>query len=147
MPIHTTTNKRKTKFFYSLKEIEKKLRIKISKDICAVEKEYPVLISEYYLSLIDKNDVPNDPIWKQCIPDTNELNDSSSDEDPQCEKKYIPVPKLIHRYNDRALLLVTTRCTTQCRFCFRKRHWKQGTVRQEDFFYFGMYFKVVNCIF
>lgn len=119
------------KFFTTLKEIEKELRIKISKDICAVEKEYPVLVSEYYLNLINKNNIPNDPIWKQCIPTISELNDNASDEDPQCEKKYIPTPKLIHRYKDRALLLTTTRCATQCRFCFRKRHWKEGTNRQD----------------
>lgn len=122
---------RKAKFFYSLKSIEKKLHLKLPKKLCAVEKEYPVLVSKYYLKLINKNNIPDDPIWKQCIPDTDELNDSAADEDPQCEKQYIPVPKLIHRYKDRSLLLTTTRCTTQCRFCFRKRYWKQGTARQD----------------
>ncbi len=131
MPQKSKTARRKVKFFYSLKDIEENLCVKIPKDLYAVEKEYPVLVSEYYLNLINKNNIPDDPIWKQCIPDISELSDSTSDEDPQCEKKYISVPKLIHRYKDRALLLVTTRCTTQCRFCFRKRYWKQGTARQD----------------
>lgn len=124
-------NRQKAKFFYSLKDVEKKLHTKIPESLFAVEKEYPILVSEYYLGLINKNNIANDPIWKQCIPNANELNDSDLNEDPQYEKKYMPIPKLIHRYKDRALLLVTTRCTTQCRFCFRKRYWKQGTVRRD----------------
>jgi lysine 2,3-aminomutase len=32
-----------------------------------------------------------------------------------------PVPSVVHRYPDRALFLVTTRCAMYCRFCTRKR--------------------------
>ena len=131
MSLSKTTNRRKAKFFYSLKDVEKKLHTKIPESLSVVEKEYPVLVSEYYLGLINRNNISDDPIWKQCIPNARELNDSDSNEDPLYEKKYMPVPKLIHRYKDRALLLTTTRCTTQCRFCLRKRYWKQGTTRQD----------------
>jgi len=131
MPFQVKSKKRETKFFYSLKDIEKKLHIEIPKYLYDAEKKYPVLVSKYYLNLVNKNNIPDDPIWKQCIPAINELNDSTSDNDPQCEKKYTPVPKLIRRYKDRALLLTTTSCTTQCRFCFRKRYWTQGSVRHD----------------
>ena len=47
----TEANRQKTRLFCSLEEIEKKLGIKISQELFSVEEKYPVLISEYYLSL------------------------------------------------------------------------------------------------
>ena len=38
----------------------------------------------------------------------------------------MPVANLIHRYRDRVVLLVTNKCAVHCRFCFRKRKWKNG---------------------
>ncbi len=78
---------------------------------------YPMRISCYYLNLIKK---AGDPIWRQCIPDVLELEDTSLPVDPLFEKEFSPVPGLIHRYPDRVLLLVTSRCPTICRFCMRK---------------------------
>ncbi len=88
--------------------------------------QYPVRISDYYLNLIDRNLGSGDPIYKQCIPDPAELADSSSSFDPLSEVEQMPVPRLIHRFTDRAVLLVTSNCLTHCRFCFRKRGWMAG---------------------
>ena len=41
--------------------------------------------------------------------------------DPLGEVKYSPVPRLIHRYPDRVLFLVTDQCAVYCRYCTRKR--------------------------
>src|SRR5690606_24492823 len=41
--------------------------------------------------------------------------------DPLGEEAHEPVPELIRRYPDRALLLVTDRCAVYCRFCTRSR--------------------------
>lgn len=93
-----------------------------------VEKKYPLLVSDYYLSLIDASgdNIENDPIWRQCMPSAAELNDESSDSDPLAEETQMAVPRLIHRYPDRAVLLATGKCATRCRFCFRKRNWMDG---------------------
>lgn len=40
--------------------------------------------------------------------------------DPLGEKKNNPVPRIIHRYSDRCLLLITDTCSVYCRFCTRK---------------------------
>lgn len=78
-------------------------------------------ITPYYLSLIDQSD-PNDPIRKQAIPTTSELELSSCDcEDPLHEEADSPVPGLTHRYPDRVLLLVTDKCAMYCRHCTRRR--------------------------
>ncbi len=79
-------------------------------------------INPYYLSLIKYK---NDPIWKQCIPNINELIDIEGLEDPLCEERDSPCPGLTHRYPDRVLLLISAQCAMYCRFCTRKR--KVGT--------------------
>src|SRR3989344_2544519 len=75
-------------------------------------------INPYYLSLIKKKD---DAIWKQCIPDENELSDEKGMPDPLCEERDSPVPGLVHRYPDRVLLMISNSCAMYCRFCTRKR--------------------------
>jgi len=79
---------------------------------------YPCRISSYYAGLIT---APHDPIWKQCVPSVAELDDTTQLPDPLDEERLSPVPGLIHRYPDRAVLLVSNRCATYCRFCMRKR--------------------------
>ncbi len=41
--------------------------------------------------------------------------------DPLAEGAHAPVPAVVHRYPDRALLLAGTTCALYCRFCTRKR--------------------------
>ena len=84
---------------------------------------YPLAITPYYLSLIQK-DNQNDPIRTQCVPDIQELNFSKRVlADPLKEDTHMPVPKLVHRYPDRCLAIVTEICATNCRHCNRKRFW------------------------
>ncbi len=83
-----------------------------------VSARYPVRVSNYYASLIQKKD---DAIWKQCMPDLKELEDFDQCPDPLNEASLSPVPGLIHRYSDRVVLLVSNRCPVYCRFCMRKR--------------------------
>ncbi len=79
---------------------------------------YPMRISPYYLNLIDQ---PGDPIWRQAVPDPLELDDPQGLDDPLDEENLSPVPNLVHKYPDRALLLISNQCPVYCRFCTRKR--------------------------
>ena len=79
---------------------------------------YPMRISPYYFSLIQ---APNDPIWRQAVPDPRELVDPQGLEDPLDEENLSPVPNLVHKYPDRALFLISSECPVYCRFCTRKR--------------------------
>mgnify|MGYP001569116241 CR=1 FL=1 len=79
---------------------------------------FHIRINPYYLSLIR---YPGDPIWKQCIPDAEELLDDDSPLDPLNEEADSPVPSITHRYPDRVLFLTTSQCSMYCRFCTRKR--------------------------
>ena len=89
--------------------------------------EFPPFITPYYASLIDKENIPYDPVYRQAFPDVREIEDVFfSDADPLDEEVQMPVPHLIHRYKDRAVLLTSSSCAVHCRFCLRKRAWKSG---------------------
>jgi lysine 2,3-aminomutase len=78
-------------------------------------------VTPHFVSLMDPLN-PNCPVRKQAIPRVEELHLSKSDMvDPCGEDKDSPVPGLVHRYPDRALLLVTDQCATYCRYCTRRR--------------------------
>lgn len=83
----------------------------------AVAARYPLRITPHYLNLIE---APGDPIWRQCVPDPRELSVDSLPEDSLNEASFSPVPAVVHRYPDRALLLVSGQCAGYCRFCTRK---------------------------
>ena len=91
-----------------------------------VAKRYPMRINPYYLSLIKEVE---DPLWLQTVPDSRELDDRVCYEDPLAEESLSPVPNLIHKYPDRVLFLVSSKCAMYCRFCTRKR--KVGTGRMK----------------
>jgi lysine 2,3-aminomutase len=82
-----------------------------------VVERYPMRITRYYLSLIKQ---PGDPIWLQCVPDLFEIKEDNLSHDPLDEEKLSPVPRLIHRYPDRVVLLTSSVCPMFCRFCMRK---------------------------
>ena len=83
----------------------------------AVVARYPLCITPHYLELIEK---PGDPLWRQCVPDRHELVLDDLPEDSLSESSFSPVPAVVHRYPDRALLLVSAQCAGYCRFCTRK---------------------------
>ncbi|HBC86845.1 MAG TPA: hypothetical protein DCZ94_07825 [Lentisphaeria bacterium] len=109
-----------------LRSIAKFARLRFSIEERKAAEIYPFLASNYYLGLIGK-DLKNDPVYRQCFPDARELlRKKELLEDPLAEEKQMPTPCLIHRYTDRVVLLVTNRCAVHCRFCLRKRNWKDG---------------------
>jgi lysine 2,3-aminomutase len=84
---------------------------------------YPMAITPYYFSLTEPKDT-HDPIKAQCFPDVREISPTQNARvDPLEEDSYMPVPKLVHRYPDRCLAIVTEICATYCRHCNRKRYW------------------------
>jgi lysine 2,3-aminomutase len=82
---------------------------------------FRVDITPYFISLIDP-DNPNDPIRRQVVPTEAEMTPfTAMMEDSLAEDRHSPVPGLVHRYPDRALMLVTTQCASYCRYCTRSR--------------------------
>jgi lysine 2,3-aminomutase len=82
---------------------------------------FRVGVTPYFASLMDPDD-PNCPIRRQVLPTSAELAPFDAELlDSLNEDAHSPVPGLVHRYPDRALMLVTTECASYCRFCTRSR--------------------------
>lgn len=87
---------------------------------------FPMLATPYYMSLI-REWAETDPIFRQIAPHPAEIDpDWNGDPDALDEERQSPVPRLIHRYPNRAVLLVTDACAVRCRHCLRKRRWHFG---------------------
>ncbi|KAB8124204.1 lysine-2,3-aminomutase-like protein [Komagataeibacter medellinensis] len=85
-----------------------------------VAKDYATAIPPAFANLIE---TPDDPIGRQVIPDAAECEtDLTEDPDPIGDDALSPVPGIVHRYADRALLKPLLVCPLYCRFCFRREH-------------------------
>lgn len=94
---------------------------------------FNIRVTPYSLSLLGKT--ARDPLRRLVIPHSQELEAGAQQMlDPLGEKKNSPVPRLIHRYSDRVLLLVTDFCSVYCRFCTRKHFTgqEQALIRDAD---------------
>ena len=98
-----------------LEQLSGQERVELKK----VTDEFPFRSNDYYLSLIDWDD-PDDPIRTIIIPHIQEL-DEWGRLDPSNEKTYTIMPGLEHKYHSTALLLASNVCDGICRYCFRKR--------------------------
>ena len=90
--------------------------------LAEVERRYPVKVNEYCGALAERSAA----VAKLYLPDPRELEEAGLSSDGLAEQAQSPVPKLIRRYVDRAVVLTTTECFVRCRFCFRKRLWADG---------------------
>jgi lysine 2,3-aminomutase len=85
-----------------------------------VGERYAVAIPPALRALIEQ---PDDPIGRQFIPDPAELTVAPHENaDPIGDDAFSPVPGIVHRYPDRALLKPLLICPVYCRFCFRREH-------------------------
>ena len=84
-----------------------------------VSQKFPVATTPYYFSLIRRLD-DSDPVFRMSMPHAQELIEVMKS-DPLCEDDMMPVKNLVHRYKDRALVLLTSCCAMYCRYCTRKR--------------------------
>jgi lysine 2,3-aminomutase len=114
---------------HSIRSIEKfeyltgiKFEEKEKADLQRTFEKFPLSITPYYLSVMDKSNYKNDPIFKQAFGSVEELTTLPSElADPLSEDKDSPVEGITHRYPDRVLFHVSNTCSMYCRFCTRKR--------------------------
>jgi lysine 2,3-aminomutase len=84
----------------------------------AVAERYAVAIPPALASIIT---APDDPIARQFVPDPAELEIAPHEAmDPTADAAFSPLPGIVHRHPDRALLKPVLACPVYCRFCFRR---------------------------
>jgi lysine 2,3-aminomutase len=92
------------------------------KELVRTLQKFPLSITPYYLSLINREDFRSDPIFKQAFPSPAELIVDRQDmSDPLAEDQDSPAPGITHRYPDRVLFHISNVCSMYCRHCTRKR--------------------------
>lgn len=80
---------------------------------------------------------PNDPLLRQVLTSKEEFINAPGFSTDPLEEQHSVVPGLLHKYSNRALLLVKGGCAVNCRYCFRrhfpyaenqgnKRNWQQA---------------------
>ena len=79
---------------------------------------FPVRVTRSWASRMSQAD---DALGLQVLPDFTELETNNNDVvDPVGERFNRPLPWVVHKHQDRVLLLVTRRCHLYCRYCFRR---------------------------
>lgn len=88
---------------------------------------FNIRCTPYYAALTQNK--PHHPVRKILMPNQKELTSENQEMlDPLGEKKNQKSKRLIHRYSDRALLLITDFCSVYCRYCTRKHFTGQDQV-------------------
>jgi len=82
--------------------------------------KFPLRVPKSYALRMKKGD-PNDPLLRQVLSiDLESQKNFKYSYDPLDEKKYNPLPGLLHKYPSRVLLTFAPSCAVHCRYCFRR---------------------------
>ena len=84
------------------------------------DKLFQIRVTPYYAELARHGGAYN-PVRKMIMPHALELKQGAQQMlDPLGERENSPTSRVIHRYPDRVLFLVTDLCSVYCRYCTRK---------------------------
>ena len=102
-----------------------------AENLRAVNAIFPCRIPQAWL---EKFTSPDDPLFRQCVPDPAELiADEALMTDPLGEVRFRKSEVIVQKYPDRCLFLVSGECAMYCRFCTRKRKFRQPfIITQKD---------------
>ncbi len=82
--------------------------------------DFPLLVPQPFIDKMEKGNA-NDPLLLQVLPQGAELETAEGFiNDPLAEKHSNLQKGLIHKYHGRVLVLLSTGCAVNCRYCFRR---------------------------
>ena len=107
--------------FTTLESLLQYLQIdaKIATEHNAARKLFPMRVPRHFASLMKKGDL-NDPLLKQVLPHKTEFDDMPGFVSDPLQEQNSSTRGVLHKYMNRALLLVKTGCAINCRYCFRR---------------------------
>ncbi|MCH8886148.1 MAG: EF-P beta-lysylation protein EpmB [SAR324 cluster bacterium] len=89
------------------------------------QREFPLRVPRGYAARMRPGD-PRDPLLLQVLPLASETDPAPGfSADPVGDLAAMAAPGLLHKYQGRALLVITGACAVHCRYCFR-RHFPYG---------------------
>ncbi|MGP1930240.1 MAG: EF-P beta-lysylation protein EpmB [Arsenophonus sp. ET-YP4-MAG3] len=80
---------------------------------------FPLRVPHAFIAKMKKNDA-NDPLLRQVITLKSEFNFTPKYSIDPLNEHDNKIPGLLHKYQDRVLLLVKNNCAINCRYCFRR---------------------------
>jgi L-lysine 2,3-aminomutase len=84
------------------------------------EQDFKTRVPRGFAQRIAKGN-PEDPLLLQVLAANFELKEHSNFiPDPLKEEEYNPLPGILHKYNNRLLIITTGACAINCRYCFRR---------------------------
>jgi L-lysine 2,3-aminomutase len=94
---------------------------------------FPLLVTESFLQRMRSGDL-DDPLLRQVLPIAAEQAEVSGFvNDALDESRFRKAPGLLHKYDGRALLVLTGACAIHCRYCFRRHYpYSQEPKRLDD---------------
>jgi EF-P beta-lysylation protein EpmB len=82
--------------------------------------DFPLLVPQPFINKMEKGNA-SDPLLLQVLPQVSELESAEGYiNDPLAEKHSNLQKGLIHKYHSRVLVLLSTGCAVNCRYCFRR---------------------------
>ncbi|MCS2156652.1 EF-P beta-lysylation protein EpmB [Scandinavium sp. H11S7] len=80
---------------------------------------FPLRVPRAFVARMEKGN-PNDPLLLQVLTSQLEFATPPGFSTDPLEEQHSVVPGLLHKYRNRALLLVKGGCAVNCRYCFRR---------------------------
>lgn len=80
---------------------------------------FPLRVPRAFVARMEKGNV-NDPLLRQVLTSQEEFIAAPGFSTDPLEEQHSVVPGLLHKYHNRALLLVKGGCAVNCRYCFRR---------------------------
>ncbi|MCK5719197.1 MAG: EF-P beta-lysylation protein EpmB [Thiomargarita sp.] len=94
--------------------------LELPADLPIIESNFSLKVPKSYVNRMRKSDF-NDPLLRQILPLIAEKHlTSECSTDPVGDKMAEKIPGLLHKYQGRALWLITNACAIHCRYCFRQ---------------------------
>ncbi len=88
----------------------------------AAAARFPLRVPRGFVARMRKGD-PDDPLLRQVLPLAAELAPAPGFvADPVADGSARAAPGVLHKYQGRALLVVTGACAVHCRYCFRREY-------------------------
>lgn len=85
----------------------------------AAKQQFAQRVPNSFVDLMEKGNI-HDPLLRQVLPITEELEVHPGYSSDPLEEQDNNQPGLLHKYKNRALLIVKGGCAVNCRYCFRR---------------------------
>ena len=104
----------------------------LAEENTAARKLFAMKVPRHFASLMKKNDI-NDPLLMQVLPKFVEYKDTPGFVKDPLQEHNNSVKGLLHKYDNRVLLIVKSGCAVNCRYCFRREFpYEENAVNKRD---------------